>query len=245
MRSRRLHSGGHQPQRVKARQQPRAEQLNRRLAPRRRLRHSSAPWPRLLWSEPASWVAIGRELAGRGVDVIVYERSGIGAWASGVQPGGVRQQWGTPIACRLVRESAAFYADARRAARGTGAARLPRMRLPLRRAQRRGARASRRERSRAARGGGAVADGDVRGGCRPRARAARRRDRRRVLVRCGRVLRAAAEGCRGVRAGTRHPDPVGRLARTAPRRRRRRRGRRGHARAAPSCRSSSRTASSS
>jgi sarcosine oxidase subunit beta len=57
-------------------------------------------------------LAVARELAGRGVDVVVYERSGIGAGASGVQPGGVRQQWGTPIACRLARESAAFYADA-------------------------------------------------------------------------------------------------------------------------------------
>jgi sarcosine oxidase subunit beta len=57
-------------------------------------------------------LAIARELVGRGVRVAVFERSGIGAGASGVQPGGVRQQWGTPVACRLARESAAFYADA-------------------------------------------------------------------------------------------------------------------------------------
>src|SRR5262245_33949972 len=57
-------------------------------------------------------LAIARELARRGARVAVFERSGIGAGASGVQPGGVRQQWGTPIACRLARESAAFYADA-------------------------------------------------------------------------------------------------------------------------------------
>src|SRR5262245_10131429 len=57
-------------------------------------------------------LAIARELAGRGARVAVFERTGIGAGASGVQPGGVRQQWGTPIACRLARESAAFYADA-------------------------------------------------------------------------------------------------------------------------------------
>jgi sarcosine oxidase subunit beta len=44
--------------------------------------------------------------------VAVFERCGIGAGASGVQPGGVRQQWGTPVACRLARESAAFYAEA-------------------------------------------------------------------------------------------------------------------------------------
>src|SRR5437660_12293594 len=57
-------------------------------------------------------LAIARELHGRGVRVAVFERSGIGAGASGVQPGGVRQQWGTPVACRLARESAKFYADA-------------------------------------------------------------------------------------------------------------------------------------
>jgi sarcosine oxidase subunit beta len=59
-------------------------------------------------------LAIARELTSRGVGVAVFERSGIGAGASGVQPGGVRQQWGTSIACRLARESAAFYADADR-----------------------------------------------------------------------------------------------------------------------------------
>src|SRR5215218_4953243 len=57
-------------------------------------------------------LAIAREVAGRGARVAVFERAGIGAGASGVQPGGVRQQWGTPIACRMARESAAFYADA-------------------------------------------------------------------------------------------------------------------------------------
>src|SRR5262245_53069849 len=57
-------------------------------------------------------LAIARELAARGARVGVIDRAGIGAGASGVQPGGVRQQWGTRIACRLARESAAFYADA-------------------------------------------------------------------------------------------------------------------------------------
>jgi sarcosine oxidase subunit beta len=57
-------------------------------------------------------LAIARELTGRGLRVAVFERTGIGSGASGVQPGGVRQQWGTPVACRLARESAAFYADA-------------------------------------------------------------------------------------------------------------------------------------
>src|SRR5256885_15725315 len=57
-------------------------------------------------------LAIARRLQDSGVRVAVFERSGIGAGASGVQPGGVRQQWGTPVACRLARESAAFYAEA-------------------------------------------------------------------------------------------------------------------------------------
>ena len=57
-------------------------------------------------------LAIARELQDRGLRVAVFERTRIGAGASGVQPGGVRQQWGTTVACRLARESAAFYADA-------------------------------------------------------------------------------------------------------------------------------------
>jgi sarcosine oxidase subunit beta len=57
-------------------------------------------------------LAIARVLTGRGVRVAVFERNGIGSGASGVQPGGVRQQWGTPVACRLARESAVFYAEA-------------------------------------------------------------------------------------------------------------------------------------
>jgi sarcosine oxidase, subunit beta len=56
-------------------------------------------------------LAISRELQGRGLDVVVLERNGIGAGASGVQPGGVRQQWGTRVACRLARESVAFWRD--------------------------------------------------------------------------------------------------------------------------------------
>jgi sarcosine oxidase subunit beta len=44
-----------------------------------------------------------------GVETVVVERRGVAAGASGVQPGGVRQQWGTAVNCRLARESAAFY----------------------------------------------------------------------------------------------------------------------------------------
>ena len=57
-------------------------------------------------------LAIARELRARGAEVTVYERTGIGAGASGVQPGGVRRQWGTEVACRLASESAEFYAHA-------------------------------------------------------------------------------------------------------------------------------------
>jgi sarcosine oxidase, subunit beta len=71
-------------------------------------------------------LAIARELQARGFDVVVYERSGIGAGASGVQPGGVRQQWGTRVACRLARESVAFWRD-------IDARLKPRMPLELRR----------------------------------------------------------------------------------------------------------------
>lgn len=57
-------------------------------------------------------LAIAHELRSRGLSVAVVERSGIGAGASGVQPGGVRQQWGTRVACRLARESAVFWGQA-------------------------------------------------------------------------------------------------------------------------------------
>src|SRR5262245_14818101 len=55
-------------------------------------------------------LAVASELQRRGTRVAVFERSGIGAGASAVQPGGVRQQWGTPFACRLARESVGHYA---------------------------------------------------------------------------------------------------------------------------------------
>lgn len=41
----------------------------------------------------------------------VLERTGVGAGASGIQPGGVRQQWGTRANCLMAVESMSFYTD--------------------------------------------------------------------------------------------------------------------------------------
>jgi sarcosine oxidase subunit beta len=57
-------------------------------------------------------LAIARELRRAGVAVRVLEREGIGAGASGMQPGGVRRQWGTEVNCRLAGESFAFWQEA-------------------------------------------------------------------------------------------------------------------------------------
>ena len=57
-------------------------------------------------------LSIAFHLEQRGASVRVLERFGIGAGASGVQPGGIRQQWGTRVNCLLARESLRFYADA-------------------------------------------------------------------------------------------------------------------------------------
>jgi glycine/D-amino acid oxidase-like deaminating enzyme len=57
-------------------------------------------------------LSIAFHLAERGASVKVVDRAGVGAGASGLQPGGVRQQWGTRVNCLLARESMQFYADA-------------------------------------------------------------------------------------------------------------------------------------
>jgi glycine/D-amino acid oxidase-like deaminating enzyme len=58
-------------------------------------------------------LSIAFHLAERGASVVVYERTGIGAGASGMQPGGVRRQWGTRVNCLLAAESLRWYADVR------------------------------------------------------------------------------------------------------------------------------------
>jgi sarcosine oxidase subunit beta len=58
-------------------------------------------------------LSVAHHLSERGASVVVYERTGVGAGASGVQPGGVRRQWGTRVNCLLAGESLRWYADAR------------------------------------------------------------------------------------------------------------------------------------
>lgn len=57
-------------------------------------------------------LSVAHALVTGGVDrVRVYDRAGIAAEASGLQPGGVRHQWSTRLNCQLVLESAAFYRE--------------------------------------------------------------------------------------------------------------------------------------
>jgi sarcosine oxidase, subunit beta len=57
-------------------------------------------------------LSVAFHLRERGVGpVVVLERSGIGAGASGVQPGGVRRQWATREHCLLAQESYAFWQE--------------------------------------------------------------------------------------------------------------------------------------
>ena len=56
-------------------------------------------------------LSVAFQLAERGAEVVVLERTGVAAEASGVQPGGVRQQWSTRVNCLLARESVGFYRE--------------------------------------------------------------------------------------------------------------------------------------
>jgi sarcosine oxidase subunit beta len=59
----------------------------------------------------ATGLSVALNLAADGHAPLVLDRSGIGAGASGVQPGGLRQQWSTAATCRLARESLAAYRE--------------------------------------------------------------------------------------------------------------------------------------
>jgi sarcosine oxidase subunit beta len=56
-------------------------------------------------------LSIALHLAEQGARPIVLERAGVAAGATGVQPGGVRQQWSTRVNCLLGRESLEVYRD--------------------------------------------------------------------------------------------------------------------------------------
>jgi len=59
-----------------------------------------------------SGLAIALELLERGLGpVTVLDRAGVGAGASGMQPGGVRRQWATRASCLLADESYGYYRD--------------------------------------------------------------------------------------------------------------------------------------
>jgi sarcosine oxidase subunit beta len=58
-------------------------------------------------------LSVALHLAERGVGPVrIYERDALGAGASGVQPGGVRLQWGTELNCRMALEAARFWQEA-------------------------------------------------------------------------------------------------------------------------------------
>ena len=57
-----------------------------------------------------SGLSIACHVLDRGLGpVTVYDGAGIGAGASALQPGGIRQQWGSVANCAMARESRAFY----------------------------------------------------------------------------------------------------------------------------------------
>jgi sarcosine oxidase, subunit beta len=58
-----------------------------------------------------SGLSIAFHLLERGASVTVLERTGVGAGASGIQPGGVRRQWSTRANCLMASESYSFYRE--------------------------------------------------------------------------------------------------------------------------------------
>src|SRR5262245_9376680 len=59
-----------------------------------------------------SGLSVALHVLERGVGpVTVFERAGVGAGASGIQPGGVRRQWATHANCLMAEQSYSFYRD--------------------------------------------------------------------------------------------------------------------------------------
>ena len=57
-------------------------------------------------------LSVAYHLADAGVaDVTLLDGAGFGAGATAIQPGGVRQQWGSRVNCLLARESRVFYSE--------------------------------------------------------------------------------------------------------------------------------------
>ncbi|HEX3290514.1 MAG TPA: FAD-binding oxidoreductase [Gaiella sp.] len=57
-------------------------------------------------------LSIALELQERGARVLVLERTGVAEGQSGIQPGGIRLQWGTTVNCLLATESLAWWQSA-------------------------------------------------------------------------------------------------------------------------------------
>lgn len=57
-------------------------------------------------------LSIALALRDRGAQVLVVERAGVAEGQSGIQPGGIRLQWGTTINCHLATESHAWWRTA-------------------------------------------------------------------------------------------------------------------------------------
>lgn len=56
-------------------------------------------------------LSVAWHLTQRGLSVAAFDGRGIGSGATAIQPGGVRQQWGTEVACKMAREAFSFYGD--------------------------------------------------------------------------------------------------------------------------------------
>ncbi|MDO8211767.1 FAD-binding oxidoreductase [Conexibacter sp. CPCC 206217] len=56
-------------------------------------------------------LSIAWHLVRRGLSVAAFDGRGIGSGATAIQPGGVRQQWATAVACKMAREAFDFYGE--------------------------------------------------------------------------------------------------------------------------------------